>query len=169
MMNIFRKHLPFFSVTTDYTDKLLVNFSTSSSFFSSSSCSSVISSSASLTSSSSNSRKKFFNRQSLLISVVGLLFLCTLQIDLIRGAFEDGNNNNVKVGKQSLELTQTINMQRQEYLQQQCDALGYSMFDVNDLTEEQMEHMIVDEELKLLYCYVPKVSQEIESYKWWKL
>lgn len=100
----------------------------------------------------------FFNRQSLLISLVALFFLCTLQIDLIRGAFEDGNNNNVKITKQSLELTQALNLQRQEYLQKQCDTLGYSMLDINDLTDEQMDHMIIDKEQKLLYCYVPKVS-----------
>lgn len=111
-------------------------------------------------SSSLATRKRimFFTRQSLLISLVALFFLCTLQIDLIRGTFEDGNNNNVKITKHSLELTQTINMQRQEYLQKQCDTLGYSMLDVNDLTDEQMDHMIVDQEHKFLYCYVPKVS-----------
>ncbi|XP_065356757.1 carbohydrate sulfotransferase 11 [Calliphora vicina] len=108
--------------------------------------------------SSSSTRKMFFIRQSLLISLVVLFFLCVLQIDLIRGAFEDGNNNNVKITKHSLELTQTLNMQRQEYLQKQCNTLGYSMLDINDLTDEQMDHMIVDQEHKLLYCYVPKVA-----------
>lgn len=103
-------------------------------------------------------KKMFFLRQSLLISLLVLFFLCTLQIDLIRGAFEDGNNNNVKITKHSLELTQTLNLQRQEYLQKQCYNLGYSMLDLTDLTEEQMDHMIVDQEHKLLYCYVPKVS-----------
>ncbi|XP_013114439.2 carbohydrate sulfotransferase 13 [Stomoxys calcitrans] len=99
-----------------------------------------------------------FKRHSALVSIVAILFLFTLQIDLIRGAFEDVNNNKVKMTKRSLELTQTINMQRQEYLQKQCDTLGYSQQDLNDLTDEQMEHMIVDKELKFLYCYVPKVA-----------
>uniref|UniRef100_A0A1I8MP08 Carbohydrate sulfotransferase n=1 Tax=Musca domestica TaxID=7370 RepID=A0A1I8MP08_MUSDO len=103
-------------------------------------------------------RRKFFNRQSLLVSLVVIAFLFTLQIDLIRGAFEDVNNSKVKITKRSLELTQTINLQRQEYLQKQCDSLGYSQQDINDLTEEQMEHMIVDKDLKFLYCYVPKVA-----------
>ncbi|XP_058977224.1 carbohydrate sulfotransferase 13-like [Musca domestica] len=103
-------------------------------------------------------RRKFFNRQSLLVSLVVIAFLFTLQIDLIRGAFEDVNNSKVKIAKRSLELTQTINLQRQEYLQKQCDSLGYSQQDINDLTEEQMEHMIVDKDLKFLYCYVPKVA-----------
>lgn len=100
----------------------------------------------------------FLIRQSLLIFLIALFFLCTLQIDLIRVAFEEVNNNNVKIPKQSLELTQTLNLQRQEYLQKQCELLGYSMFDVNDLKKIQMSHMIVDKEHKLLYCYVPKVG-----------
>lgn len=99
-----------------------------------------------------------FIRQSLLIFLIALFFLCTLQIDLIRVAFEEVNNNNIKIAKQSLELTQTLNLQRQEYLQKQCETLGYNMFDLNDLTKEQMDHMIVDKEHKLLYCYVPKVG-----------
>ncbi|KAL9929254.1 carbohydrate sulfotransferase 11 [Glossina fuscipes fuscipes] len=106
----------------------------------------------------SMSCNRFFNRQSLLIFLAALLFLCSLQIPVIRGAFEDGNNNNVKITEQSLELTQTINMQRQEYMQKQCETLGYNILDLNDLTEQQMEHMIVDRKHKLLYCYVPKVA-----------
>ncbi|EDW77328.1 uncharacterized protein Dwil_GK18242 [Drosophila willistoni] len=75
--------------------------------------------------------------------------------------FEDGNNNNVKINGQSLELTQTINIQRQEYLQRQCDLWSNDMEksqSLDDLTEFQMDHMIVDQEHKLLYCYVPKVA-----------
>ncbi|KAI9584182.1 hypothetical protein GQX74_010517, partial [Glossina fuscipes] len=108
----------------------------------------------------SMSCNRFFNRQSLLIFLAALLFLCSLQIPVIRGAFEDGNNNNVKITEQSLELTQTINMQRQEYMQKQCETLGYNILDLNDLTEQQMEHMIVDRKHKLLYCYVPKCLKQ---------
>ncbi|XP_017134242.1 carbohydrate sulfotransferase 11 [Drosophila elegans] len=72
--------------------------------------------------------------------------------------FEDGNNNNVKITRRSLELTQTINIQRQEYLQRQCELLGEHTQTLADLSELQMDHMIVDREHKLLYCYVPKVA-----------
>uniref|UniRef100_A0A1A9WL28 Carbohydrate sulfotransferase n=1 Tax=Glossina brevipalpis TaxID=37001 RepID=A0A1A9WL28_9MUSC len=105
-----------------------------------------------------------FNRQSLLIFLAALLFLSSLQIPVIRGAFEDGNNNNVKITEHSLELTQTINMQRQEYMQKQCETLGYNILDLNDLTEQQMEHMIVDRKHKLLYCYVPKITSYITDH-----
>ncbi|KAH8293155.1 hypothetical protein KR044_007053, partial [Drosophila immigrans] len=73
--------------------------------------------------------------------------------------FEDGNNNNVKINKHSLELTQTINIQRQELMQRQCDLMeATNKQSIEDLTELQMDHMIVDKEHKLLYCYVPKVA-----------
>lgn len=103
-------------------------------------------------------RRKLLNHHSVFVSIVAIIFLFSLQIDLIRGAFEDVNNNKVKVTTRSLELTQTINMQRQEYMQKECDTLGYNQQDLDDLTEDQMDHMIVDKELKFLYCYVPKVS-----------
>ncbi|KMY90624.1 carbohydrate sulfotransferase 13 [Drosophila simulans] len=72
--------------------------------------------------------------------------------------FEDGNNNNVKITRRSLELTQTINIQRQEFMQRQCELLGDHTQTLEDLSELQMDHMIVDKEHKLLYCYVPKVA-----------
>ncbi|XP_036345242.1 uncharacterized protein LOC118754472 [Rhagoletis pomonella] len=101
-----------------------------------------------------------FYRQSLFIYWIGLTFIGVQQFDLSRGAFEDGNNNNVKVTQHGLELTQTINIQRQEYLQKQCETLGHSTHTLDDLTEEQMDHMIVDREHKFLYCYVPKVTKK---------
>lgn len=70
----------------------------------------------------------------------------------------DGDNNNVKIRKHGLELTQTLNLQRQEILQKTCKTLGYDNQTLDDLTEEQMEHMIVDPKHKFMYCYVPKVS-----------
>lgn len=69
----------------------------------------------------------------------------------------DGDNNNVKIRKHGLELTQTLNLQRQEFLQKTCKTLGYDNHTLDDLTDEQMEHMIVDPKHKFMYCYVPKV------------
>ncbi|XP_062142109.1 carbohydrate sulfotransferase 11 [Drosophila sulfurigaster albostrigata] len=86
-----------------------------------------------------------------------MLFYAFVQ-PLAAAAFEDGNNNNVKINKHSLELTQTINIQRQELMQRQCDLMEANTQSIEDLTELQMDHMIVDKEHKLLYCYVPKVA-----------
>jgi len=78
--------------------------------------------------------------------LVWLSFCISLGISLLGNftaglPFEDGNNNNVKITRRSLELTQTINIAQT----------------LEDLSELQMDHMIVDREHKLLYCYVPKV------------
>jgi len=94
--------------------------------------------------------------------LVWLSFCISLGISLLGNftaglPFEDGNNNNVKITRRSLELTQTINIQRQEYMQRQCELLGDHAQTLEDLSELQMDHMIVDKEHKLLYCYVPKV------------
>ncbi|XP_037709586.1 carbohydrate sulfotransferase 13 [Drosophila subpulchrella] len=95
--------------------------------------------------------------------LVWLSFCISLGISLLGNfsaglPFEDGNNNNVKITRRSLELTQTINIQRQEYMQRQCELLGDHAQTLEDLSELQMDHMIVDREHKLLYCYVPKVA-----------
>lgn len=75
------------------------------------------------------------------------------------GPFENSSSNKkIKIPKHSLELTQSINIQRQEYLQKQCAVLGYQNTDLTNLTENQMKHMIIDRQHRLLYCYVPKVS-----------
>ncbi|XP_064535277.1 carbohydrate sulfotransferase 11 [Drosophila montana] len=92
------------------------------------------------------------------VQIFGILLLYTFVRLLAAAAFEDGNNNNVKITKHSLELTQTINIQRQEFMQRQCELLDANRQTVDDLTELQMDHMIVDKEHKLLYCYVPKVA-----------
>ncbi|KAM8717874.1 hypothetical protein ACLKA7_004554 [Drosophila subpalustris] len=92
------------------------------------------------------------------VQLFAILLLYTFVGLLAGAAFEDGNNNNVKITKQSLELTQTINIQRQELMQRQCDLMEASRQSIEDLTELQMDHMIVDKEHKLLYCYVPKVA-----------
>lgn len=96
--------------------------------------------------------------------VLGILLCCNLVGLLFAVAFEDGNNNNVKIDQQSLELTQTINIQRQELMQRQCELMDGNKLTVDDLSELQMDHMIVDKEHKLLYCYVPKVGLSFRTY-----
>lgn len=91
------------------------------------------------------------------IQLIVILLICTFGQLWAAPPFGDGNNNNVKITKHSLELTQTINIQRQEYMQRQCDLMDADTQTVDDLTDLQMDHMIVDKEHKLLYCYVPKV------------
>lgn len=60
-----------------------------------------------------------------------------------------------------IELTQSSNLQRQELLQQVCERLGSANKTWTQLKADQMDHLLVDKAHKLLYCYVPKVSEVI--------
>lgn len=57
----------------------------------------------------------------------------------------------------SLELTQSLNLARQELISEKCRWLPPKYL-LEDLPASQLEHILVDEKHKLLYCYVPKVS-----------
>lgn len=68
------------------------------------------------------------------------------------------NDNEVSEGREySLELTQSLNLGRQELMQEKCRRSPPKYF-LDDLPPSQLEHILIDEEHKLLYCYVPKVS-----------
>lgn len=88
----------------------------------------------------------------------------------------------------AFELTQALNLQRQERVQRECEWVGattvngqddngvsevnnnnnntdhihhaheYSQH-VADIPDDQLEHLLIDEKHKFLYCYVPKVSE----------
>lgn len=140
-----------------------------------------------------------------------LLYLTLLQM---LNAFEIENNNRLKITSQhGYELTQTVNVQRQENLQKMCQTFdggrakqrdggflkpppsdsisstvgmqkgndqqieiekengdyegvkgngieeeAVKQFNVEELSQVQLEHLLVDKQHKLLYCYVPKVA-----------
>lgn len=68
------------------------------------------------------------------------------------------NDNEVSEGSEhSLELTQSLNLARQELIQEKCLRLP-PKYTLDDLPPSHFEHILVDEEHKLLYCYVPKVA-----------
>lgn len=62
-------------------------------------------------------------------------------------------------------LIQSNNIQRQELLQQKCDKYHYVESNddehypksIYELSEMDMEHLLIDRSHKFLYCYVPKV------------
>lgn len=69
------------------------------------------------------------------------------------------SNQNVHVNRHGFELIQANNLQRQELMQSVCEQY----FDPNDqlvdnVPADKMEHLLIDEKHKFLYCYVPKVS-----------
>lgn len=57
----------------------------------------------------------------------------------------------------SLELTQSLNLARQELIQETCRRYPPKN-SLEDLPPNQLEHILINEKHKLLYCYVPKVS-----------
>ncbi|XP_050670595.1 carbohydrate sulfotransferase 11 [Leptidea sinapis] len=66
-------------------------------------------------------------------------------------------NENSFGGEHSLELTQSLNLARQEHIQETCARLPVN-WTVDDLPPNQLEHILIDDKHKLLYCYVPKVA-----------
>lgn len=101
------------------------------------------------------------------------------------------NNLNIKIGNHGFELTQANNLQRQELVQSVCDnhftssGDGYvegsptkgSLLSTTtsttaqisdsqpfaDIPDDQLDHLLIDEKHKFLYCYVPKVSHIISE------
>lgn len=71
-------------------------------------------------------------------------------------AFTD-NNKLFSERQHENELTESMNIERQELLQKVCDEIGHNKT-FERLNEEQLDHLLVDKGHKLLYCYVPKVS-----------
>lgn len=139
----------------------------------------------------------------------GTRFLFFLTLLQMLHAFEIENNNRLKITSQhGYELTQTVNVQRQENLQKMCQTFGAAyqakrqeggylrpptvsrssstskmdkaadivedeegavkgngleeepakQFSVEEMSQVQTEHLLVDKQHKLLYCYVPKVA-----------
>ncbi|XP_013136089.1 PREDICTED: carbohydrate sulfotransferase 11 [Papilio polytes] len=66
-------------------------------------------------------------------------------------------NENESTNEHSLELTQSLNLARQELIQEACRRFPLNL-SLDDLPPNQLEHILVDDEHKLLYCYVPKVA-----------
>lgn len=56
------------------------------------------------------------------------------------------------------DLTQSVNVQRIEQLNKMCQTMGYTNTSHENLSDEQMEHLLIDKKHKFLYCYVPKVA-----------
>lgn len=77
-----------------------------------------------------------------------VLLMCVL--------FVCGHVNDVEDSGHSFELTQSLNLGRQELIQEACAHFPPS-YTLEDLHPTQLEHILVDDEHKLLYCYVPKV------------
>ncbi|RVE48512.1 hypothetical protein evm_006823 [Chilo suppressalis] len=74
----------------------------------------------------------------------------------VSGRVSDVIDNNLAT-EYSLELTQSLNLARQERIQEVCNRFE-PKYSLDDLPDNQLEHILIDENHKLLYCYVPKVA-----------
>lgn len=75
-------------------------------------------------------------------------------------ALDPENNYHIRMNSHGFELTQANNLQRQEQVQKLCTNTQSESI-VKDLTkipDDQLDHMIIDDKHKFLYCYVPKVA-----------
>lgn len=86
------------------------------------------------------------------MSVLKLELVLILNLWLVSG---DVFNN--EVSEHSLELTQSLNLARQELIQETCRRFP-PRYGIDELPKSLLEHILIDEDRKLLYCYVPKVS-----------
>lgn len=80
--------------------------------------------------------------------------LLLINIKLISGLLINAQMTNLS---HEFELIQTTNLQRQELLQKMCDTLNINERNIESLTDDQLEHLLIDRKHKMLYCYVPKV------------
>ncbi|XP_049886586.1 carbohydrate sulfotransferase 11 [Pectinophora gossypiella] len=78
-----------------------------------------------------------------------VLLLCVLVGGHVNDVEESGGH--------SLELTQSLNLARQELIQETCAHFPPKLT-LDELPPSQLEHILVNDEHKLLYCYVPKVA-----------
>lgn len=97
-------------------------------------------------------------------------------------SFRGKSLNNDSDAEHEYELTQALNLQRQEHVQRECDLAALPKTtppqnDANDegnripdrsndyeqqmagIPDDQLRHLLIDEKHKFLYCYVPKVSE----------
>lgn len=88
--------------------------------------------------------------------VYSILFI-TIHLSLSYGwNFE--SNQNVRVSRHGFELIQANNLQRQELMQSVCEQyIDLKDQSVDNIPSDKMDHLLIDEKHKFLYCYVPKV------------
>ncbi|CAG9133488.1 unnamed protein product [Plutella xylostella] len=93
------------------------------------------------------------------VSNLGVYLLLNI-LFCVHGYVNDvwNNNNNVEgSGVHSIELTQSLNLARQEWIQEACRRRP-PRGGLAELPPTQLDHILVSEKHKLLYCYVPKVA-----------
>lgn len=95
----------------------------------------------------------------LLIALLLIIVETPMEISTFE-LLDNNNNYNIRLSSHGFELTQANNLWRQEQVQKICANSQTKMLsnDINEIPEDQLDHMIIDSKHKFLYCYVPKVA-----------
>ncbi len=87
------------------------------------------------------------------------ILLVTIHHSSLSFGWNFESNQNVHVSRHGFELIQANNLQRQELMQSICEQYFDSSDQlVDNIPADKMDHLLIDEKHKFLYCYVPKVS-----------
>lgn len=96
-------------------------------------------------------------------SVFIILIAITISVGLLpvhTSTAENENNHHIRLNNHGFELTQANNLLRQEQVQKMCANLRSNSIvnDIAEIPDDQLDHMIIDDKHKFMYCYVPKVA-----------
>lgn len=104
---------------------------------------------------------KCVRRIALFFSIVNVICLvCVASTPIDQQLLNDIASNDIHMTSHGFELTQANNLQRQEHIQKVCDHSDAIAFNqsLDDIPDDQLDHLIIDAKHKFLYCYVPKVA-----------
>lgn len=97
-------------------------------------------------------------RGTILTNIVLLIVLLAMTINNTY-AWDIENNYNIRVNDHGYELTQANNLQRQEMVQRFCENVDFNDGNsLENMADDQLDHVLIDPKHKFLYCYVPKVA-----------
>jgi len=101
-------------------------------------------------------KSQFVRNAIMLVSVV--LFFAVIYAVHSHTGIDNNLVERMETPNHRMELIRLTNFQRQDRLQEYCIRKNLTHRSYRHLRQEQMDHLIVDKQRKLLYCYVPKVA-----------
>lgn len=88
-----------------------------------------------------------------------LIFIFVSVICLYFYQHKGNNSSKTKIPDKlkKLQLTEQEQIRRKTHINKLCNQLGYNV-SINNISTVLLDHLIVDDDHKLIYCYVPKVA-----------
>ncbi|XP_076357526.1 carbohydrate sulfotransferase 11 [Tachypleus tridentatus] len=92
-----------------------------------------------------------------LFTIILVGFVCISTYLLMKT--EPGRKKNLWLFQEKiLPKVEQEQIQRHQNLIQICQKMGYNDTSLENINQDQLSHLIVDQNYKLIYCYVPKVA-----------